>query len=121
MRRNCGVCDLRFERQEPGYFVGALYFAYGLAVLLGTPPAAYLWWQGFSIGVQANVQEPGYFVGALYFAYGLAVLLGAPPAAYLWWQGFSLVITGELILFSSWIFQYSRILFLHLDQLFDPT
>ncbi len=65
-------------------------------------------------------------MGALYFAYGLAVLLGAPPAAYLWWQGFSmgvnaLVITGELIILSPWIFQYSRILFLHLDQLFDPT
>ena len=85
MRRNCGVCDLRFERQEPGYFVGALYFAYGLAVLLGAPPAAYLWWQGFSMGVNA------------------------------------LVITGELIILSPWIFQYSRILFLHLDQLFDPT
>ena len=84
MRQNCGVCDLRFERQEPGYFVGALYFAYGLAVLVGAPPAAYLWWKGFSIGINA------------------------------------LVITGELILLSPWIFQYSRILFLHLDQFFDP-
>ena len=27
----------------------------------------------------------------------------------------------ELIVLSPWIFQYSRILFLHLDQLFDPT
>ena len=85
MRRNCGVCDLRFERQEPGYFVGALYFAYGLAILLGAPPAAYLWWQGFSVGILV------------------------------------LVVTGELILLSPSIFQYSRILFLHLDQLFDPT
>ena len=33
----------------------------------------------------------------------------------------ALVITGELIILSPWIFQYSRILFLHLDQLFDPT
>ena len=85
MRQNCGICDLRFDRQEQGYFVGAMYFAYGLAVLLGAPPAVYLWWQGFSTWV---------------------------------WV---LVMTGELILFSPWIFQYSRIMFLHLDHLFDPT
>ena len=66
MRRNCGVCDLRFERHEPGYFVGALYFAYGLAVLLGTPPAAYLWWQGFSIEVNALV-----ITGELIILWGL--------------------------------------------------
>ena len=35
MRRNCRVCDLRFERQEPGYFVGALYFAYGVGGAVG--------------------------------------------------------------------------------------
>ena len=62
----------------------------------------------------------------MYFAYGFSVLLGFPPAAYLWWQGFSigflsLVVTVELILFSPWIFQYSRIMFLHLDQVLDPT
>ena len=85
MRQNCGVCDLRFDRQEQGYFLGAMYFAYGLAVLLGAPPAVYLSWQGFSTWV---------------------------------WV---LVITGELILFSPWIFQYSRIMFLHLDHLFDAT
>lgn len=65
-------------------------------------------------------------MGAMYFGYGLAVLLCSPPAVYLWWQGFSLgflsvVLTGELILFSPWIFQYSRVMFMHLDQLFDPT
>ena len=84
MKRNCGVCDLRFERREPGYFLGALYFSYGLGVLLAAPPAAYFWWQGVSLG------------------------------------GIALLITGELILFSPWIFQYSRVLFLHLDQVFDP-
>ena len=84
MKRNCGVCDLRFERREPGYFLGALYFAYGLGVLLAAPPAAYLWWQGVSL------------------------------------VGIALLIAGEMILFSSWIFQYSRVLFLHLDQVFDP-
>ena len=79
------MCGLRFERREPGYFLGALYFSYGLAVLLAAPPAVFLWWLGFSLGVLV------------------------------------LVITGALILFSPWIFQYSRVLFPHLDQNFDPT
>jgi len=85
MRQNCGVCNLRFDRQKQGYFVGAMYFAYGLGLLLGAPPAVYLSWQGFSTGIVV------------------------------------LVITGELILFSPRIFQYSRIMFLHLVHLLDPT
>jgi hypothetical protein len=84
MRRNCGFCELRFDRREPGYFLGAMYFAYGMAVLICAPTAVYLWWKGFSLGANA------------------------------------LVITGEIVLLSSWIFQYSRIVFLHLDQVIDP-
>jgi hypothetical protein len=33
MYERCSVCDLKFER-EPGYFLGAMYISYGLA--LGT-------------------------------------------------------------------------------------
>ncbi|MGZ4822882.1 MAG: DUF983 domain-containing protein [Terriglobales bacterium] len=33
MHRACPVCDLRYER-EPGYFLGAMYISYGLAVPL---------------------------------------------------------------------------------------
>ena len=31
MRELCPACGLRFE-QEPGYFVGAMYFSYAMAV-----------------------------------------------------------------------------------------
>ncbi len=31
MHERCPVCDLRFER-EPGYFLGAMYIGYGLAL-----------------------------------------------------------------------------------------
>ena len=85
MKENCGVCRLRFDRHEPGYFLGAMYFAYGLALAVGSPPALYFWWRGFSLWVLVAV---------------LAL---------------------ELTLLSPWIFQYSRILFLHLDQGFDPA
>jgi len=34
MKKNCEVCDYRFDR-EPGYFLGAMYLSYGLAVLQG--------------------------------------------------------------------------------------
>jgi uncharacterized protein (DUF983 family) len=32
MNQRCAVCDLLFER-EPGYFLGAMYVSYGMAVL----------------------------------------------------------------------------------------
>jgi uncharacterized protein (DUF983 family) len=34
MKKNCEVCGYRFDR-EPGYFLGAMYLSYGLAVLQG--------------------------------------------------------------------------------------
>jgi uncharacterized protein (DUF983 family) len=33
MHRTCPDCGLKFER-EPGYFLGAMYFSYALAVIL---------------------------------------------------------------------------------------
>ena len=33
MFRTCPVCDLQWER-EPGYFVGAMYFSYPMAIVL---------------------------------------------------------------------------------------
>lgn len=32
MKKNCEVCHYQFDR-EPGYFLGAMYLSYGLAVL----------------------------------------------------------------------------------------
>ena len=34
MKDRCDVCDYKFDR-EPGYFLGAMYLSYGLAVLQG--------------------------------------------------------------------------------------
>ena len=36
MHPKCPVCGLAFER-EPGYFLGAMYFSYALAVAAATP------------------------------------------------------------------------------------
>jgi uncharacterized protein (DUF983 family) len=34
MKEACEVCEYKFDR-EPGYFIGAMYLSYGLAVLQG--------------------------------------------------------------------------------------
>ena len=34
MKERCEVCQYKFDR-EPGYFLGAMYLSYGLAVLQG--------------------------------------------------------------------------------------
>ncbi|MDP1801259.1 MAG: DUF983 domain-containing protein [Bacteroidota bacterium] len=34
MKEDCDVCNYHFDR-EPGYFLGAMYISYGLAVLEG--------------------------------------------------------------------------------------
>ena len=42
MYERCPVCDLKFER-EPGYFLGAMYISYGLALVTITLIASLLW------------------------------------------------------------------------------
>ena len=42
MYERCPVCLLRFER-EPGYFLGAMYISYGLALVIIGLLAALLW------------------------------------------------------------------------------
>ncbi len=42
MHERCPACNLRFER-EPGYFLGAMYISYGLALVIITALAALLW------------------------------------------------------------------------------
>jgi uncharacterized protein (DUF983 family) len=34
MNEKCSECDYKFDR-EPGYFLGAMYISYGIAVFLG--------------------------------------------------------------------------------------
>jgi uncharacterized protein (DUF983 family) len=42
MYERCSVCELKFER-EPGYFLGAMYISYGLALLTIALIAVSLW------------------------------------------------------------------------------
>ncbi len=43
MHERCPVCDLKFER-EPGYFLGAMYISYAMAVPLLAGLLALFWW-----------------------------------------------------------------------------
>lgn len=42
MHERCPVCDLKFEREE-GYFLGAMYISYGLALVTIVALASILW------------------------------------------------------------------------------
>lgn len=42
MHDHCPSCGLKFER-EPGYFLGAMYLSYGLALIVIAVLAAALW------------------------------------------------------------------------------
>ena len=42
MNEHCPVCDLKFEREE-GYFLGAMYISYGLALIFIIGLAGLLW------------------------------------------------------------------------------
>ncbi|HVS89987.1 MAG TPA: DUF983 domain-containing protein [Candidatus Acidoferrum sp.] len=42
MYERCSVCDLKFEREQ-GYFLGAMYISYGLALFTGASIAVLLW------------------------------------------------------------------------------
>src|SRR5262245_53992476 len=68
MRARCATCDLVFER-EPGYFIGAMYINYGIAVMLALGAVLSLdWTVGLSLRVQLGL--------------GLAIALVAPLAFF---------------------------------------
>lgn len=43
MYERCAVCGLKFEREQ-GYFLGAMYISYGLALGMITVFSILLWW-----------------------------------------------------------------------------
>jgi len=47
LRRHCPDCQLEYER-EPGYFLGAMYFSYGMALVITCPLAVILMVSGVS-------------------------------------------------------------------------
>jgi uncharacterized protein (DUF983 family) len=70
-------------------------------------------------------RESGYFLNAMFFAYVLGFLIITPVALYLYIRGtttveFSVVISVILLVIWPWIFRYSRVLWMHVDQLLDP-
>lgn len=83
MYRTCPVCGLEFEREQ-GYFVGAMYLSYALAILIVLP-------------IIAGMIMTGWSASHIYIASGAALVVLAP-----------------------WLFRYSRVLWLYLDQLIDP-
>ena len=47
LHKECPECGLSFER-EPGFFTGAMYFSYGIGIMIAAPVSIYLFLQGFS-------------------------------------------------------------------------
>jgi uncharacterized protein (DUF983 family) len=84
MHQRCPVCQLRFER-EPGYFLGAMYISYGLALVIITSFAAALW------------AATGWWITKATVWAVILFLPLAPATTY-----------------------FSRILWIYLDQTFDP-
>jgi uncharacterized protein (DUF983 family) len=79
-------------------------------------------------GLQFGRGEPGYFTGAMYFSYGLSIPLIAllTLLEYLVlprWSLLRLVLLASLICVPliPWIWQYSRVIWIHFDQYFDPS
>jgi uncharacterized protein (DUF983 family) len=70
-------------------------------------------------------REQGYFLGAMYFSYGLGLLaIGAPVTWLIVERAPRWVVVGVaaglLLLLAPLLFRYSRVLWLHFDQQFDP-
>lgn len=82
----CPVCGLQFGRGQPGYFTGAMYVSYALAIPL----------------------------------IALLTLLGhlALPSWSLW--QLVLIAWAVCLPLVPWVWQYSRIIWIHFDQSIDP-
>jgi hypothetical protein len=86
MNERCPVCGLVFGRGEPGYFTGAMYVSYALAIPL--------------IALLTLIEYlllPGW---ALWQLVLLAWALCVPLIP--------------------WVWQYSRVIWIHFDRYFDP-
>jgi uncharacterized protein (DUF983 family) len=70
-------------------------------------------------------RERDYFTGAMFLSDGVAITATAPVWLLMVWLGRSvgevLLVIGPLLLVGSpWLFRYARVLWLYLDQAFDP-
>lgn len=69
-------------------------------------------------------RESGYFLNAMFVAYVFGFVIFAPLALYLYFTGvpalpFSLIMTAVLLVSWPFIFRYSRIVWMHVDQMID--
>jgi uncharacterized protein (DUF983 family) len=78
-------------------------------------------------GLDLDRGQPGYFTGAMYVSYGLAIPLIAllTLLAYLMrpgWSLFRLVLLAWVLCIPliPWVWQFSRVIWIHFDQLVDP-
>ena len=70
-------------------------------------------------------REQGYFVGAMYFGYALSIAAVLPVVAAMVLLGYaaaSIYVASCLVLvvFSPFLFRYSRVLWIHFDYVIDP-
>jgi len=70
-------------------------------------------------------REHGFYLNSMFIAYTLGFLLLLPSAFYLFWIEstvtlFSIAIIVETIVLWPLIFRYSRVIWMHMDQIFDP-
>jgi hypothetical protein len=86
MNEVCPTCGLRFGRGEPGYFTGAMYVSYALAIPL------------------------------------ILILTLAGYLVFRTWSLLRLVLLASAISLPliPWIWQYSRVIWIHFDQWADP-
>jgi len=95
MHSHCDRCGLKFER-APGYFLGSIYFNYGVTTLL------------------LVVAYAGLYVSSRLAPEKLPQFL-LPTSKYLIW----LFVAGA-VCFPLWFFRYARSLWLGFDMYFDP-
>jgi uncharacterized protein (DUF983 family) len=70
-------------------------------------------------------RESGYFLNAMFVAYVIGFVIFAPLALVLYFLQvsalwFSVILVGLILLLWPFIFRYSRVLWMHVDQLIDP-
>lgn len=70
-------------------------------------------------------REHGYFLNSMFIGYTVGFLILIPSAFYLFWLDasvtlFAIAITVETVVIWPLIFRYSRVLWMHMDQLLDP-
>jgi uncharacterized protein (DUF983 family) len=87
MNEYCSQCGLEFGRGEPGYFTGAMYVSYALAMPL------------------------------------IAILTLIEYLIFPRWTLLRLVLLATFLCVPliPWIWQYSRVVWIHFDQYFDPS